>query len=236
MNCDTAFDLMTEANGSRSGALAQHFETCARCRQMQETLAPALEFLMQDEPSPYFSSGGRDGATSDAGGRQPFVSVDSVRIAEHAAFRLAAQADLPRVRRQRLTGQLTRYAAAFAAGLLLALVLIPDRNQEKPMPAGQCTRQAASSEKTGRSAEAIQALAQSCAVCHTSTPIPAQDKKTSLFRSERASSWDWLAPFFREEPGSVNDSRYVAGSRHTSDMNAICRRAQPLSAATEMNA
>ena len=108
MNCDTAFDLMTDAKGSRSGALAQHFETCTRCRQMQETLAPALEFLTQDEPSYDFSSGSMDSAASDAGGRQPFVTVDSLKIAQQAARRLAAHTDLPRVRRQRLAGQLTR--------------------------------------------------------------------------------------------------------------------------------
>ena len=45
MNCDTAFDLLTDPNGSRSSALAEHFETCARCRHMQQTLAPALDFL-----------------------------------------------------------------------------------------------------------------------------------------------------------------------------------------------
>src|SRR5258708_1695928 len=195
MNCDTAFDLMTDAHGSRSGVLAQHFESCPRCRQMQATLAPALDFLTPDEPLHDFSAGAGDSATSDAGGRQPFVAVDSVRIAQQAASRLLAQADLPRVRRQRLAGQLARYAAVFAAGLLLALVLVPDRNQEKANPAGQCTRQAAASEASGRSAAAIQALAQSCAVCHTAAAAPAHEKTTSLIRSEHSRSWDWLVPF-----------------------------------------
>lgn len=237
MNCDTAFDLMTDANGSRSGALAQHFETCARCRQMQETLAPALDFLMHDDPSHGFSTGSADSASSEAGGRQPFVTVDSVRIAQQAAGRLAAQADVPSVRRQRLAGQLTRYAAVFAAGLLLAFVLVNERDRAT-IPAGatgQCRRQEAAVEPSGRSSEATQSLVQSCTVCHTAAPVPAHDKKTS-FRSERANTWDWLAPFFREEFGPVDDSRCVAGSKPSADMNAICQREAKPSVANDMPA
>ena len=240
MNCDTAFDLMTDANGSRSSALAQHFETCSRCRQMQDTLAPALEFLTQDEPSQDFSAGSGDSPSSEAGGRQPFVTVDSLRIAQQAAGRLAAQADLPRAKRQHLAGQLTRYAAVFAAGLLLALALVPERDRGK-IQAG-CTRREAAAASSGRSADTIQILALSCAVCHTAASAPANDKTTSFrseFRSERADSWDWLAPFFREEYGPVDDSRCVARSKHPTQLNAICLRAQQslhTFVAKEMNA
>ena len=238
MNCDTAFDLMTDENGSRSSALAQHFETCSRCRQMQETLAPALEFLTQDEPSQDFFAGSRGGATSEAGGRQPFVTIESLRIAQQAAGRLAAQADMPRARRQRLAGQLTRYAAVFAAGLLVAFVLVPERDRET-IPVGQCRRQEAAGETSGRAADSIQTLAQSCAVCHTAAPTQAHDKKTSFrseFRSERANSWDWLAPLFCEEYRPVDDSRCVAGSNLPDDLNTICLRVQPSFAAKEMTA
>lgn len=230
MNCDTAFDLMTDANGSRSGALARHFETCTRCRQMQETLAPALEFLAQDESSQNYSIVSGDNSPSDSAGRQPFVTVESVSIAQQAASRLAAQAELPQIRRRRLVGQAVRYAAVFAAGLLLALAFIPERDRET-INRGQCTRQEGGSEASGRSAAAIQALAQSCAVCHPSAPAPAKDKTTSLFRSERATSWDWLAQFFHEdqffdeELRPVDDSRCIAGSQRPSEMNAICQRA-----------
>src|SRR5579872_6815601 len=34
MNCDTAFDLMTDAGAFRSTALMAHLESCPRCRQM----------------------------------------------------------------------------------------------------------------------------------------------------------------------------------------------------------
>lgn len=43
MNCDQAFDAMTDPTGSAAGALREHLSCCPRCRQMRETLAPALE-------------------------------------------------------------------------------------------------------------------------------------------------------------------------------------------------
>jgi len=239
MNCDTAFDLMTDAAGSRSGALAQHFETCPRCRQMQETLAPALEFLTQDERADDFSARSGESPSSEAAGRQPIITIESLKIAHQAASRLAAQAELPRARRQRLAGQLTGYAAVFAAGLLVALSLVPERGSEKPMPTGQCTRQEAARDDSLRSADTIQALAQSCAVCHTATPAPVHDKQTSFFRSERSNTREWLAPYFREEFGPVDDPRCVAGSKRSAELtalNAICQRVQPSFGAKEMTA
>lgn len=223
MNCDTAFDLMTDPNGSRSGALAQHFETCTRCRQMQETLAPALDFLTQDVSSQNFSVASGDSASAESAGRQPFVTVESVSIAQQAAGRLAAQAELPQIRRQRLAVQTVRYAAVFAAGLLLAVVLFSEREKDRVLPDGQCTRQEAAATESGRSAETIQVLAQSCNVCHPSSPAPVKDKTTSMLRSERATSWDWLAPFFREEFRAVDDSRFVAGSKSPVELNSTFR-------------
>jgi hypothetical protein len=212
MNCDTAFDLMTDSHGSRSGALAQHFETCPRCRRMQETLAPALEFLTQDESWQGHSVPSAGGARAGSVGRQPLAIADSVSIAQLAAARLAAQADPPRARQRRLAAQALRYAAVFAAGLLLAFLLVPDRDAGKTIPSGQCTRNAAAGESRGRSAAAVQALAQSCSICHTALPSSKADKQSALLRSERATPWDWLSPFFHDECRPSNDPRLVAGS------------------------
>jgi len=235
MNCDTAFDLLTDEHGSRSSALAQHFETCARCRRMQETLAPALEFLTQKEPSQQFAAGLREGETGEQGRRQPFVTVESFRIAEQAAGRLARHDDWPRAGRLRLVGQLTRYAAVFAAGILLAVALVPDHSHTPTIPAG-CTRQAAAENSPARSADAIRALVQSCAVCHTSAAAPARDKTTSSLRSERANAWDWLAPLLRDAQGQFDESRFVAGAEHPADLKAIWMRGQQSFIAREMTA
>lgn len=212
MNCDTAFDLMTDPHGSRSASLAEHFETCTRCRQMQETLAPALDFLMQDESPPSHGATARDVCGSQEESRQPLITIDAVRIAQQAAGRLAAQADLPRVRRQRLAGHALRYAGVFAAGLLVALVLAPNRQVKQSIPAGDCTRQEAASGSSGRSPDVIQVLARSCALCHAPVPATRADNQTSLLRSNRAPTWEWLAPFFSDEYRPLDDSRFVAGS------------------------
>jgi hypothetical protein len=222
MNCDTAFDLLTDEHGSRSGALAQHFETCARCRQMQETLAPALEFLTHKEASQQFAAAFRESEIPEQGSRQPFVSGESLRMAEQAAGRLAGHDDRPRAGRRRLAGQLIRYAAVFAAGILLAVALVPDRGQTPTLPAG-CTRQAAAENSAGRSADTIQALAHSCTVCHAAaTTEPAHERTTSLLRSERVNSWDWLAAYFAEEYRPVDDSHLVAQSQSPADLSRIC--------------
>ncbi len=223
MNCDTAFDLMTDPHGSRSGALGEHFATCTRCRQMQETLAPALEFLMEDEPSVDFASAAREVTRAQEENLQPFVSVESVKVAQQAAARLAGQADLPQVRQQRLALQALRYAAVFAAGLLLAVILVPDRHVAVPPPAGQCMRQAAAGESSGLSPESIQALARSCAVCHANDKAPEHKNKTSSLRFDRTASWDWLAPFFADDLNPLDDSRLVAGTSVETFAIAACR-------------
>lgn len=42
MNCDEAFEYLTDPVLSSSEQLEWHLSQCPRCRQMQETLAPAL--------------------------------------------------------------------------------------------------------------------------------------------------------------------------------------------------
>jgi predicted anti-sigma-YlaC factor YlaD len=42
MNCDQAFDQMTQLGGGTDPMLQSHLAGCRRCREMQETLAPAL--------------------------------------------------------------------------------------------------------------------------------------------------------------------------------------------------
>jgi hypothetical protein len=48
MNCDQAFDAITDPTGAESAALREHLARCPRCREMQETLSPALHALFED--------------------------------------------------------------------------------------------------------------------------------------------------------------------------------------------
>lgn len=48
MNCDQAFDAITDPTGAESAALREHLARCPRCREMRETLSPALDALYED--------------------------------------------------------------------------------------------------------------------------------------------------------------------------------------------
>jgi len=42
MNCDEAFDAITDADGRNTDQFRWHLDRCPRCRQMQQVLEPAL--------------------------------------------------------------------------------------------------------------------------------------------------------------------------------------------------
>lgn len=196
MNCDTAFDLMTDPHGSRSGALALHFQTCPRCRQMQETLAPALEFMIDGESPHEFSIIERE-VQSAATAPDPFVTADAVQIAWQAGSRLALRSETPRARFERLVRRSPRYAAAFAAGLLFAVVVFNQRDRNT-MQMEACTRQEASRNDSSRTIDQIQALAQSCTLCHQTSSARSDDRLMNG-PVRRIGSWDWLIPILENQ-------------------------------------
>jgi hypothetical protein len=139
MNCDEAFEAMTDPAGSRREDLHWHLGLCARCRELRETLAPALASL---------NDHGGDGArgeraygecppagrsaelppalrrrslnfdeqtgAGDAAGRAMFLTDEAVRVAEESAARMAAQVGGPD--RRWWSG-----AVKIAAGLLVGV-------------------------------------------------------------------------------------------------------------------
>src|SRR5689334_2720765 len=124
MNCDTAFDLMTDAEGSRSVALARHLDECPRCRQMQATLSPALDFLVETRPADNAHEPAvPPPVTGSRGRREPIVTAEALQIAQQTAIALRARTETPRIRLQRVAGRTLQYSAVFAAGLLAALML-----------------------------------------------------------------------------------------------------------------
>ena len=166
MNCDTAFDLMTNPEAARSSALARHLEQCPRCRQMQDTLAPALGLLsgsVGNEPS--WESGDSLREDVSEAGRRPIVTGDALQIAEQAATGLAARFETRRERVQRHIASSLRYVAVFAAGLLLAFACFGPRDAA-PAFEDRCTRGEAGRTDLVRSAGEIRKLALSCTSCH----------------------------------------------------------------------
>src|SRR5262245_16048530 len=197
MNCDTAFDLLTDAEGSRSLALARHLDDCPRCRQMRETLAPALEFLAADEapaPGKEFSGvfeAGRSGT------RPPVVTVQPPAVARQAAADLMSRAMSSRARWRLLAARGLRYAAVFAAGLFLASALFELR--ERPAPGGKiCRRGELRRDDAHRTPAEIRTLILSCAACHDARPASPADNSATLGPTGTAVE-KWLRELLREE-------------------------------------
>uniref|UniRef100_A0A7C2P0D6 Zinc-finger domain-containing protein n=1 Tax=Schlesneria paludicola TaxID=360056 RepID=A0A7C2P0D6_9PLAN len=121
MNCDHAFELITDPVGSGSPTLQRHLERCPRCRQMQQTLAPALDWLMAAEPA--LSPG------SSSRGEAPFLSAQAVLVAEQVARSLPRRCD-------RGWGESLCRGAAIAAvaalGVLFGALLLEPKSPEKP--------------------------------------------------------------------------------------------------------
>lgn len=180
MNCDLAFELITDAAGSRSAALARHLDHCPRCRQMRETLAPALGFLQSGEPG----APGRDleaapCAKNGARGRQPFVTVEAVRIAQQAATALAAQSETPRQRLHRLAAQALRYLTVLAAGLFLGITYLQPQPSAAPLPR-KCPRTQEAVDDLQRATGEMRAVVLSCRACHETPTIRSEDRAASL--------------------------------------------------------
>jgi hypothetical protein len=173
MNCDIAFDLITDRHGRHSAALHEHLAACPRCRQMLETLAPALDNLA-DDAAPFESAA----ATAyDWGDSERAASPEAVAIARQAAQRFHGDAAIPGSRWSRWARSGARYVAAFAVGACAAFVLLPragDNSERRlsaavPVAEGQCTRRQCASESSDLSEPAVQQLVLSCMVCHVSS-------------------------------------------------------------------
>lgn len=83
MNCDQAFDHLTDPLATEDAALRRHLEVCPRCRAMQQTLSPALDWLTSAAREDSFSFG-----TGESFRGTPFLTEDSVAIATAAARQL----------------------------------------------------------------------------------------------------------------------------------------------------
>lgn len=174
MNCDMAFDLMTDPNGGRSQVLREHLAQCPRCRQMQATLAPALDWLTDaqrpdEEPLP--AGGASNSGTSASGGAQTVVLGEAVEIARLAAESLAQRTDAPGVRFRRWLIAGARSAALVAAGAGVALAFVPHyAPPAAPLQgAGECRRHDLTAANAAeKSIDELRRLIANCAVCHDS--------------------------------------------------------------------
>lgn len=175
MNCDEAFNALTDATGNRGDQLERHLRTCPRCRQMREVLAPALSlFLPTDshEEADCFEQETCDAANAV---RKQFLSVEAVQIAKEAALTLSSRDhNLPERRGRRVKWAAVQVtAAAVAVTIAFAVFSVPTGHE----PAS--TRQAAATpavpgrhcawkerQRTDDSKQDAQVVVASCVACH----------------------------------------------------------------------
>jgi hypothetical protein len=141
MNCDEAFDALTNPAERESSSLKWHLEFCPRCREMQEVLAPALAMFAveSDSAEPFADEGSprlpdlfsdAESNPSQAGRPRlrlpaPFLTPDAVRLAEETARSLHPARSVFR-------SAWFRCIAAGAACLLLSLGLLLATGSSQP--------------------------------------------------------------------------------------------------------
>lgn len=82
MNCDQAFERLTDDQSANDAELALHLRDCPRCRAMQETLSPVMEWLREDDPAVFPS--GQEWRDSSSG----LLTEEAVVVAMEIAQRL----------------------------------------------------------------------------------------------------------------------------------------------------
>ena len=175
MNCDQAFDAMTDPCEIDSPELSFHLASCTRCRQMFETLEPAL---------------GLFNAPVDADAREyerqdTQALMSPVQMAEQVAARLSASGLSTRTRtsRRRLLGTIF---SATALGLLLCLsltLILSGPHSSSPVMAQECTwiNRSLFSGK-----ESASVVTSTCVTCHSDQRSGNPNEKSVLinFSSE----------------------------------------------------
>ena len=168
MNCDHAFECLTDPARRESQALASHLATCPRCRDMADALSPALDLF--------------DESTFDARETvEPLHSIDHVSEGhvQPATVSQAATASAPaedaawpnapwhtesqRLLRRRLV---TWQILAGVAGLtcVLAAITLLRHSDQSALLAMQSDRNCQRAESTTKTASAV---VSGCVACHT---------------------------------------------------------------------
>ena len=183
MNCDEAFDALTDPHESNHSALKWHLEFCPRCREMQEVLAPALAMFSADPVGSGESSSStshrlleRSGEaksrihhleTPDPPVSKPFLTPEAIRVAEQTARALCPA-------RKRAA---SRWMMAGVVCLMTVLGVFfavqssnpaTPRGSDSPMLAEECLWTEQDSAQTQSTADQGSArwVVLSCVACH----------------------------------------------------------------------
>ena len=206
MNCDDAFDALTDPAWADTAELAEHLVKCPRCRDLKQVLEPALSLLSGDLPAepamPAALPNEGRGNDDDVASQRAFLSVEAIGVAEAAAARLASQSaaggsrPVVRLPGNRIGGRAVQGVLCAALGGLavFCIGLWDGKSDVAPqpslvpsaIPAGVCTRNAVP-QKATQPRENARAVILSCVACHLRDHQPRiEPLPTSLFQSPRA--------------------------------------------------
>ena len=162
MNCDQAFERLTSSEHPHGWDLQAHLAECPRCRQMQETLSPALSLFAGIE-----HPGGFRNAPP------VFLSTEAVQVAEQAARQLSIEAEAAPRNLQQLAGILLRSAALLVVGALLTVGTLQGDKREAPQAAmpsinrgDPCLRMQIAQAAPTAAPFAARNAVLSCVACH----------------------------------------------------------------------
>jgi hypothetical protein len=177
MNCDQAFDCLTDSRRRHSAELERHLAACPRCRQMHDTLEPALDLFDCVVEEPDLSGLARE--------RRATGQPESLRVAEQTAARLFA-AENPGRPRSDWSGFL-RYTTVFVCGAVVVLALGAAQQRFGPESAPRAARCQYWAEEPGRwRGVTPQAAMSECQKCHAYEATRVDNDAAGAVRGEGA--------------------------------------------------
>jgi len=166
MNCDQAFEHLTDPEQGDAAALQAHLDGCPRCRDMAEILEPALRYVNGVDNPAWRDWEEPESVLEESLAAGPFLSEQAVQVAEEAAKTLSTRG------RGRQSKNYRRLIPLLTLAPLLALGLfwIGGRNSAAvPAGNGECTRDLAAAMMSDDQEEGIANayhVVLSCNVCH----------------------------------------------------------------------
>jgi hypothetical protein len=244
MNCDEAFDALTDPVSADAAELGEHLFKCPRCRELKQVLEPALSLLCGElpaepaMPAALPNEGRRDDHTVPS--QKSFLSVVAIGVAEAAAARLGSQSapsgsrSVVQVPGHRMGGRaLQGLSCAVLGGLAVFCIGLWNAKSDvapQPLlvpgviPAGVCTRNAVP-QKATQPRENARAVILSCVACHLRDHQPRiEPLPTSLFRSTRRAADRVLLVWGQTEVvkghGPIPETDCLAAGRRPGHRNA----------------
>ncbi len=153
MNCDQAFDVMTSSRGAHDVDLLNHMDRCPRCREMHQTLEPALGMFRAD-------------ALLGPSWESQSCELEGQEIATQAARRLSTTEAAP----NRAAMSLWGYATAIILGACLVwgtFAMNPVALSLPEVHRGEST--CLFQQKTRSARMTGQQMTRSCLACHAVT-------------------------------------------------------------------